>query len=54
MFRGIQKTIAMIQYLLIDKVVLGVSTDILTLQITKHQQIPILRGTADARAYLTD
>ena len=38
----------------IDEAVLEVSTDILPLQNMKHQQISILKGTADARADLTD
>ena len=54
MFQGIRKTIAMIQYLLIDEAVLEISTDILPLQHMKHQQVHILKGTAESRADLTD
>ena len=51
MFQGIRKTIAMIQYLLIDEAVLEVSTDILPLQNIKHQ---LSSTAAESRADLTD
>ena len=51
MFQGIRKTIAMIQYLLIDEAVLEVSTDILILQDKKHR---LPSRAAESRADLTD
>ena len=51
MFQGIRKTIAMIQYLLIDEAVLEVSTDILPLQNMKHQ---LPSRAAESRSDLTD
>ena len=50
-FQGIRKTIAMIQYLLIDEAVLEVSTDILILQDKKHR---LPSRAAESRADLTD